>query len=182
MMNRREAIQRVALLIGGTFSAPTLLAMENWDNTKNASGRAINLSDQQKLIIAEVAEMIIPKTSTPGAKDAGVPEFIVMMLRDCYKTPEQTIFSEGIQDLEKKGFLESDAAKRVELLTQIESDAARQIAAASKVLPYWRLMKELTMLGYFTSEQGIRSSFDYTPIPGKLEMIQLKPNQKSFAY
>jgi hypothetical protein len=51
-----------------------------------------------------------------------------------------------------------------------------------KGVPYWRLMKELTMLGYFTSEDGIKASFEYVPIPGKLEMIQMKPNQKSFAY
>jgi hypothetical protein len=51
-----------------------------------------------------------------------------------------------------------------------------------KGLPFWRLMKELTLIGYFTSEVGINASFEYVPIPTKLEMIKLKPNQKVYVY
>lgn len=203
MMNRRDAIQRVALLLGGTFSAPTLLAMEKWETSlsKKVPVAHLTFTDRQKLIIAEVAELIIPKTDTPGAKDADVPEFIVMMLRDCYKSPEHTSFLEGIKNLEKKGFMSLNTSEKTGILRQVESDSVEemkvyqvrqtkmgdnedreQMNEQAKGLPFWRLMKELTMLGYFTSEQGIKSSFDYVPIPGKLEMIQLKPNQKSFAY
>ena len=203
MMNRRDAIQRVALLLGGTFSAPTLLAMEKWETnlSKKVPAYDLTFTDSQKLIIAEVAELIIPKTNTPGATDAGVPEFIVMMLRDCYKSPEHTSFLEGIKNLEKKDFMSLNTSEKTGILRQVESDSVEemkvyqvrqtkmgdnedreQMNEQAKGLPFWRLMKELTMLGYFTSEQGIKSSFDYVPIPGKLEMIQLKPNQKSFAY
>ena len=202
-MKRRDAIRSVALMLGGTFSAPTLLAMNHWENPVAGSSTAADfvLTDNQKLIIAEVAEVIIPKTSTPGAKDAGVPAFIVMMLRDCYKTPEHVSFLDGVQYLEKKDFLSLTASQKTEILKQVESDSVEQMkayqvqqtkmgdnedreqmATQAKGLPYWRLMKELTMLGYFTSEEGIKSSFDYVPIPGKLEMIKLKPNQKSYAY
>ena len=202
-MKRRDAIRSVALMPGGTFSAPTLLAMNHWENPVAGSSTAADfvLTDNQKLIIAEVAEVIIPKTSTPGAKDAGVPAFIVMMLRDCYKTPEHVSFLDGVQHLEKKDFLSLTASQKTEILKQVESDSVEQMkayqvqqtkmgdnedreqmATQAKGLPYWRLMKELTMLGYFTSEEGIKSSFDYVPIPGKLEMIKLKPNQKSYAY
>jgi len=202
-MKRRDAIRSVALMLGGTFSAPTLLAMNHWENPVAGSSTAADfvLTDNQKLIIAEVAEVIIPKTSTPGAKDAGVPTFIMMMLRDCYKTPEHVSFLDGVQHLEKKDFLSLTASQKTEILKQVESDSVEQMkayqvqqtkmgdnedreqmATQAKGLPYWRLMKELTMLGYFTSEEGIKSSFDYVPIPGKLEMIKLKPNQKSYAY
>ena len=202
-MKRRDAIRSVALMLGGTFSAPTLLAMNHWENPVAGSSTAADfvLTDNQKLIIAEVAEVIIPKTSTPGAKDAGVPAFIVMMLRDCYKTPEHVSFLDGVQHLEKKDFLSLTASQKTETLKQVESESVEQMkayqvqqtkmgdnedreqmATQAKGLPYWRLMKELTMLGYFTSEEGIKSSFDYVPIPGKLEMIKLKPNQKSYAY
>jgi hypothetical protein len=203
-MNRRDAIQHVALLIGGTFTVPTLLAMNHWE-TDLGNGRASSVdfvvSDQQKLIIGEVAEIIIPKTTTPGAKDTGVPAFIVMMMQDCYKAPEHASFLEGVKALEQRDFLVLDAAKRLEVIRQVERDSVEemkayqvrqtkmgdnddreQMAAQAKGLPFWRLIKELTMLGYFTSEDGIKLSFEYVPIPGKLEMIQMKPNQKSFSY
>jgi len=202
-MKRRDAIKSVALMFGGSFSAPTLLAMNRWetDGISKTSPVDFSLTENQKMIVAEVAEIIIPKTTTPGAKEAGVPAFIVMMLQDCYKTPEHKSFTEGLKDLEKKQFLTLDTSQKTEILKQVEKDSVEQMkayqvqqtkmgdnedreqmAAQAKGLPYWRLMKELTMLGYFTSEEGIKSSFDYVPIPGKLEMIQLKPNQKSFAY
>ena len=63
-----------------------------------------------------------------------------------------------------------------------DNEDREQMKDQAKGLPFWRLMKELTLLGYFTSDEGLKSSFDYVPIPGKLEMIKLKPNQKSFAY
>jgi len=202
-MDRRDAMKHVALLFGGTFSAPTLLAMDHWQ--KPEKGRTekggLVFTANQTMIIADVAEMIIPKTGTPGAKDVGVPAFIVMMLKDCYKTPEHISFMEGVKNLEQKDFISLSPSQKTELLKQVEvntveqmkayqvqqtkmgdNEDREQMAAQSKGLPYWRLMKELTMLGYFTSEEGIKSSFDYVPIPGKLEMIKLKPNQKSFAY
>lgn len=202
-MNRRTAITHVAALLGGAFSAPTLLAMQRWEDRLPSENfpAELTLTENQKQIVAEVAEMIIPKTTTPGAKDAGVPAFIVMMLQDCYKAPEHKSFTEGVNSLEKKQFLTLGNEQKIALLKQVETDSAEemkayqvqqtkmgdnedreQMAAQAKGLPYWRLMKELTMLGYFTSEAGIKSSFEYVPIPGKLEMITMQPNQKSFAY
>ncbi|GGH42420.1 hypothetical protein GCM10007423_39070 [Dyadobacter endophyticus] len=202
-MNRRTAITHVAAMLGGALSAPTLLAMNRWESRVPSESfpAEFGLTDNQKLIVGEVAEMIIPKTTTPGAKDVGVPAFIVMMLQDCYKTPEHKSFVAGLNNLETKQFLNLNAEQKTAVLTQVEIDSAEemkvyqvqqtkmgdnedreQMAAQAKGLPFWRLIKELTMLGYFTSEEGIKSSFEYVPIPGKLEMIKMKPNQKSFAY
>ena len=202
-MNRRTAITHVATMLGGALSAPTLLAMKRWEGRAPSEVFPVefNLTESQKMMVAEVAEMIIPKTTTPGAKDVGVPAFIVMMLQDCYKTPEHKSFVEGLGNLEKKQFLSLSAEQKMAVLKQVEMDSVEemkayqvqqtkmgdnedreQMAAQAKGLPFWRLIKELTMLGYFTSEQGIKSSFEYVPIPGKLEMIKMKPNQKSFAY
>lgn len=200
-MNRRNAIQKAALLLGGAFSAPTLLAMKNWGNSASVKGFDIRFTPTQSNIIAEVAEMIIPQTSTVGAKAAGVPAFIEMMLKDCYYTPEHLSFKEGVEALEKMNFLGQNEQKRTEMLKKIESETKELMKAyqvqqskmgdnddkelmkkQAKGLPFWRLIKELTLLGYFTSEQGLKASFEYVPIPGKLEVIKLKPNQKVFAY
>ncbi len=202
-MKRRDAIKKVAILLGGTFSAPTLMAMSRWEQpfVQNTEGVLFNLSELQRKIVAEVAEMIIPKTSTSGAKDAGVPAFIEMMLKDCYYEPEHTSFMVGVSSLEQSKFLDMDAAKRTAMLTKVEAETkevmkARQVKqtkmgdnddkeimkAQAEGLPFWRLMKELTLLGYFTSEVGIKDSFEYVQIPSKLENIKLKPNQKAYAY
>ena len=201
-MNRREAISRIALLVGGTLSAPTLYAMESVGKVKTRSAleAAFSLTEAQRLIVAEVAEHIIPKTTTPGAKDVGVPAFIVMMLNDCYKSPEHNSFLEGVTDLEKKNFLSLSKEEQIAALQKVELDTkelmkaynVKQVKVGDNVdkenlegkngVPFWRLMKELTLLGYYTSEQGIKASFVYEPIPGKFEATKLEKGQKAFQY
>ena len=202
-MKRRDAIKKVALLLGGTLSAPTLIAMGRWEQSfaQNTEGVLFSLTEAQRKIVAEVAEMIIPKTDTAGAKDAGVPAFIEMMLKDCYYEPEHLSFMKGVTALEKDKFLDLDESRRTLVLKKIEAETkdmmkAREVKqtkmgdnddkevmkAQAEGLPFWRLMKELTLLGYFTSEVGTKASFEYVQIPSKLENIKIKPNQKAYAY
>jgi Gluconate 2-dehydrogenase subunit 3 len=202
-MNRRNAIKKAAILLGGAFSTPTLMAMSRWEQspTHATGGLNFSLTDIQRKIVAEVAEMIIPKTTTAGAKDAGVPAFIEMMLKDCYAQPEHLSFMEGVMALEQDKFLDMDTPTRTARLKKLEADTKNtmklrevkqtksgdnddkeEMKAAPKGLPFWRLVKELTLLGYFTSEIGIRDSYEYVQIPSKFETIKLKPNQKAYAY
>jgi hypothetical protein len=202
-MNRRTVLKNVALMLGGALSAPTLMAMEHLKqpNSPKIWNAEFTLTETQKQIIAEVAEMILPKTDTPGAKDAGVPAFIEMMLKDCYTTPDQLSFLSGVTDLENSKFLELDVAKRTEMLKELEAktkemmklrevkqtkmgdnDDKEIMKAQPQGLPFWRLIKELTLLGYFTSEIGTKSSFTYVQIPSKFEVTKLKPHQKAYAY
>ena len=76
MLKRREAVSRIAMLVGGVFSAPTLFAMEAKNAGVIAEAGTFSLTDLQRKIVAAVAEHIIPRTTTPGAIDAGVPAFI----------------------------------------------------------------------------------------------------------
>jgi hypothetical protein len=180
-MDRREVIKNVALMLGGSFSAPTLMAMDKWElNSKpEVKNTAFSLTATQQKIVAEIAEIIIPKTETPGAKEVGVPAFIEMMLRDCYKELEQQNFIEGLASMEKVKFLSLNPDERTGVLKFLEQETKKM---TGKPTPFWRLIKELTLLGYFTSETGLKASFEYVQIPGKLELIKLKPNQKSYAY
>jgi len=201
-MNRREALAKATLLLGAALSGPTLMAMGRWENAIGTTVRdKLNLSTLQKQIIAEVAELIMPRTDTVGAKDVGVPAFIEMMINDCYQSPEHRSFMAGVVELEGMKFLDMSAAQKTDTLKQVEQKAKEQMKAynaqtikfgdnqdlesmnAVKMgLPFWRLMKELTLLGYYTSEGGTKASFEYVPNPGKFELTKLKPGQKTIVY
>jgi hypothetical protein len=202
MLNRRDAVSRIAMLVGGAFTAPTLFAMERSKTLASSQMNAavLSLSETQRKIVATVAEHIIPKTSTPGAIDAGVPAFIEKMINDCYKAPEQKSFLTGLKNLEKAGFLGVNADAQVSMLKLLEADTAelmksykasqvkvgdnvdKEVLEGAQGVPYWRLMKELTLLGYYTSEVGVKASFVYEPIPGKFEPTKYKAGQKAFLY
>ena len=201
MMKRRDAISQIALLLGGAFTAPTLMAMDVRNGNASIVAADFSLTDAQRQIVSAVAEHIIPRTSTPGAIDAGVPAFIELMLNDCYKKPEQYSFLKGVNDLAKADFLGQSAAGQVAMLKLLEANtkdlmksySQKKIKVGDNIdkdtlegangVPFWRLMKELTLLGYYTSEKGIEGSFEYHPVPGKFEVISnMKPDQKSFVY
>jgi len=203
MMNRRNAITQLSLILGGTLSLPTVQAMSRFEkgNALKNGSTAFALTGEQRSLLAEVAEQIIPKTDTPGAIEAGVPAFVEMMLRDCYKEPEQQSFLEGVAQLQQENFLSKSDAQKVDMLKQLEADTNQQMKkyqvkqtkmgdnedkevmkAQLKGLPFWRLMKELTLLGYYTSEKGLKANYEYVPVPGKFELIKIKPGQKLYAY
>ncbi len=208
-MNRREALSRVALLMGGTLSAPSLMAFGAEPQLSPKMGADFSLTSTQRALVAEVAEHIIPRTSTPGAKDAEVGPFIELMLKDCYRAQEQQNFLDGLADLDEKAtkahgkkFLDTTSAEQVAILKQVEKETIEMMKNANvqqvkvgdnvdkevvdskkiKGTPFWRLIKELTLFGYFTSEKGATQALDYVPIPGKYEgCIPLKPGQKAYA-
>ncbi|MEI7586583.1 gluconate 2-dehydrogenase subunit 3 family protein [Runella sp.] len=208
-MNRRDALSRVALLMGGTLSAPTLMAFGGEAHVSQAMSADFSFNAAQRALVAEVAEHIIPRTTTPGAKEAGVGAFIELMLKDCYKAQEQQNFLDGLADLDEratkthsKKFLETSPAEQVALLKMVEKETIELMRTANvqqvkvgdnvdkevisskkmKGTPFWRLAKELTLFGYFTSEQGATKALDYVPIPGRYDgCIPLKPGQKAYA-
>ena len=175
-MKRREALHRAALMMGGILSAPTLAgAMGCVTNL----GPSVAVSVEQEALLAEVADVIIPTTSTPGAKAAGAEKFIVRVMRDCYPKADQDSFYAGLAKLNAdsktkfgKGFVELDAAQKNEMV--------KQTMTADK--PFFLRMKELTTTGYFTSEIGATKALAYLPVPGQFNgCMTLKPGQKTWA-
>ncbi|GAB4037288.1 gluconate 2-dehydrogenase subunit 3 family protein [Spirosoma jeollabukense] len=175
-MKRREALHRAALMMGGILSAPTLAgAMGRVTNL----GPSVAVTVEQEALLAEVADVIIPTTSTPGAKAAGAEKFIVRVMRDCYPKEDQDKFYAGLAKLDAdsktkfgKGFVELDAAQKNEMV--------KQTMTADK--PFFLRMKELTTTGYFTSEIGATKALAYLPVPGQFNgCMPLKPGQKTWA-
>ncbi len=175
-MKRREAIQRAALMMGGILSAPTLAgAMGRVINT----GPSVAVTPEQEALLAEVADVIIPTTTTPGAKAAGAEKFIVRVMRDCYPKEDQEKFYAGLAKLDEasktkfsKGFAALDTAQKNEMVKQTTVDDK----------PFFRTMKELTTTGYFTSEIGATKALEYLPVPGQFNgCAPMKPGQKTWA-
>jgi hypothetical protein len=189
-MNRREALSRVALLLGGTVVGANVFL----EGCKPADKKAKSGTEFDKEDIAfldEVAETILPETSTPGAKAAQVGTFMTVMVRDCYEDKDQDIFREGMNKLDKaskkkydKSFMQSDAAQRHDLLVELDKEQKDYSKKKKKDDPahYFRMMKELTLLGYFSSEVGATKALRYMESPGHYDgCIPYKKGDKAWA-
>src|SRR5690606_33600173 len=102
-MDRREALRRTALLMGGALSAPAIMGVLNGCTAKpTIDWKPEFLSNDQGILISQIAEIIIPKTDTPGAKDVGVPAFIDSMLKDVYSKEEQQRYLDGLKSFDEQ--------------------------------------------------------------------------------
>lgn len=190
MINRREALKRVSLIMGGALSSSAITGvLQGCSAKRELDWQPQYLSEEQAAVVSEIAERILPKTDTPGAKDAGVPEFIDLMLNDIYTEEEKQQFTTGLEALEK----ESDAAygdsfanlepeQQDELLRKLAAQATEQRNTGSTEKSFFFMVKELTMLGFFTSEVGATQFLQYVAVPGSYDgCIPLEEVGKAWA-
>ena len=128
-MDRREAVRNMAFLMGGALSATTIGVFLDSCSSPSTKTNGKLFDDNQLKLITEVADIIIPTTSSPGAKAAGVGPFIALMIKDCYPEDAQKAFVKGLDALEeqskdqfKKSFLEISPAERTELLSKLREE------------------------------------------------------------
>lgn len=170
-IDRREAIKKTALLMGVALSASSIAAlMQGCKAAPELTYKPQFFTEDQARIVSEVAEIFIPKTDTPGAKETGVPGFIDSVLKDCYKPEEQERFLKGLTEFEEDAkktygdsFVYCDPEQQVELVKKHQ-----EVAIKEKVQPrpFILMAKELTMLGFFTSEVGASQVLQYEAVPG----------------
>ncbi len=187
-MNRRDAISRVALIMGGTILGAELFL--SGCKAKTASASAL-FSDTDVSFLDEIAETILPATDTPGAKEAKVGEFMARIVQDCYEEPEQAVFLGGMKlidghcmDRYSQPFAKCTPEQRLELLTELDLEqlAYQEEKTPSEPPHYFRMMKELTMWGFFSSEVGATKVLRYIEVPGRYDgCADYKKGEKAWA-
>ena len=182
-MNRREMmLAAISTMAGVMVGSPTLRVIAGEAPTTSAS--RVVLQGHQPEMVRVLAEMILPATDTPGAIEAGVPRFIEMMVADWYTDTERGIFLDGLAALDAScrtaygtDFLGCTAEQRVAALSEAEKNAAAYVsplppgflATMTKLIdertPFFAKLKELTVVGYFSSELGATEFLEYNPMP-----------------
>jgi gluconate 2-dehydrogenase gamma chain len=172
-IERRELLRRAAWLLGGAISAPAALAILQGCSAKEGAPNAAApplkfLKADQFAVISEIAEILIPKSDTAGAKDAGVPGFIDIALDAVYDQESKDRFNAGYAEFETaakaggKSFLEQEPVARVAL---VKSTLDGALAGDRVPKPFILMTRELALLGYFTSQPGITQNMTYEAVP-----------------
>lgn len=174
-VNRRELLQMIAAATGCAFGAnDALWASADPQSPLPYSGADVDLLD-------DVAETILPRTDTPGARDAAVGPFIARYSAACYSPEHIALLQAGIRDIEAQmqalhgtGFRQASQEAKTSLLVTLDrqakaqaADAAAETAAGGRPPHYFTLIKQLTLLGFFTSEPGETRVARYRPVPGR---------------
>jgi len=173
-MNRRE----VLLLLAGTAAVPDrLLAIGRTVHQRVRAGTLSALNPHQNETVATIAELIIPKTDTAGAREAGVPAFIDVMVADWGDDDQRKMFTAGLANMDERArgmfgrdFIGCSAAQQTQILTDLDAELARlRDTKADTSKNFFNAMKWLTLTGYYTSEVGATTELHYRVVPGRYE-------------
>lgn len=189
-MNRRTYLKSTLAL--GALAVASFSIFKWFDlNTPLDQGKLLS----KRMIIADLAELIIPRTDTPGAKDAGVHDYIINVMTNCSNIKDQHKFYYGIIELEEyavdhyqKEFLKCSNSEKASIMKYFSDNANYSYNIFNKInnkffgRPFFSNLKTLTVEGYCLSELGATKGLAYDYIPGTFQAcIPLKINQKSWA-
>ncbi len=194
-MERRDLLKQIALITGGLVIGGDLFLTGCKTGPKADAG----FSPASVALLDEVGETIIPATATPGAKAAQVGEFMKVFVTDCYTEDQQKAFTSGIVELEKacdkmysKSFMECTPEERKAFLISLEKEAKPFNEKVNKEnegkkddkapLHYYSMMKQLTLMGFFTSKTGATETLRHIQVPGKYDgAFPYKKGDKAWA-
>jgi glucoside 3-dehydrogenase (cytochrome c) hitch-hiker subunit len=207
-ISRREALQRVSILLGGAaLTCGDRVLAVSFDVAVRDAAMAQGtgaFTAPDVALLDEIAETILPETSTPGAKAAKTGAFMALMVTDAYTVQAQQVFRAGLGQVDEAcrkahgvAFMQAAPAQRLAVVEALDREqkaamdariperTRRAPAAASPAdqpAHYFRMMKELTLLGYFTSEIGYTKAMRYRESPGRFDpCAPLAPGDKSWA-
>lgn len=242
-VSRRDALQRLAIFLGGTLAASTVAgAMAEdafaWTLAEGPRDRGVGqwmprtLTPEQLALVTALVEHVIPRTDTPGARDAGVHRFVDALLTDHYRAPERTRFLAGLRGVDvralrkhKKNFLATTRAQQVAILTTMDTEAypaqgmvakqekkeqppprdavvgpgsggsgslaqptAADVDGATEDVRteiasgwFWRRLKEITLVGYYTSQPGATQELRVNPMGIWKGDMPYRPGNRAWA-
>jgi len=205
LISRREAVFRISTIIGGV----AVLGSGAFATACRREYKVgADFTNDEVAYLDEIADTILPTTSTPGAKAAKTGAFMALMVRDTYNADDDKVFREGMgklndamKDKYGKTFMEATPQQRLEMLNSLDKqqyDYSEKMKAEAKrksdeflaerqqnpptpqgvkstqiteapPSKYFGMMKELALLGYFTSEIGMTQAQRYTEAPGRYD-------------
>ncbi len=191
-MERRELLRMIALATGAAMVGSEVFL----SGCKSNTNKTISFSEKTISLLDEIGETILPKTKTPGAKDAAIGKFMQTMVTDCYYANDREIFMKGLDELQEesqqqfsKEFMDCTEEQRTGVIRKFDSlakeynnkkfayDTERNYKAKGTLqykkdeMPnhWFTMVKQLTLLGFFTSKQGASEALRYEAVPGKYE-------------
>ncbi|WP_299770375.1 gluconate 2-dehydrogenase subunit 3 family protein [uncultured Pseudoteredinibacter sp.] len=187
-MDRRFFLQALTML-GGSYATAAIAGLAGSSQAAAkplAIGPSIDelpsdlFSEQERKDLSAMAEVIIPRTESPGAIDAGVPKFIEYMVQNWLSEAEQQIFLEGFRAIQKycladfsKSFSALHPNQQLDILEDLEDkasdspwyDFANVQRQYIEDAPFICQLKELTIFGFYSSEVGAKQVLRHDPMP-----------------
>ncbi|MGB8062920.1 MAG: gluconate 2-dehydrogenase subunit 3 family protein [Candidatus Sulfotelmatobacter sp.] len=186
-MKRREVLRLLATGAAFQLAPRQLMAVLGEGRALLASqSSARTLNAHQDATVKAMAEMILPRTETPGAADVGATAFIDLVLTEWYDEADRKRFLAGIDDVDArsnsifgKDFLDCPTIQQSQIMVDLGEKMARDLAGLDdQSVPegdfpvdpdFYAMMRRLTLTAYYTSEAGATRELHFEIIPGQFQ-------------
>ncbi len=193
-MERREALRLLAAGTALQLAPRNLMAMlREARRLLGAPAGPRTLNTQQYATVQAMAEMILPRTETPGATDVGATEFIDLMLTEWSDERDRSHFLTGLANVDVrttalfgKNFVGASPDQQAEILTALgegmieNRDRMREhLSGGSQPdADFYSMLRQLTLTAYYTSEMGATQELHFQIIPNSHEGCAPLPSAK----
>lgn len=180
-VERRELLQRIGLLIGAAALPASAVFSAGASPGKRFLGAA------EFRLLSAVCDTLVPRTDTPGAVQAGIPQQIDALLRDWASPATRTQLSGALSSIDAaakatgaRGFAQLQAAARHSMLKAHDAAALRPpppsdepssidaiLAGPPATDPAYARLKDLVVTLYYSSRIGLSQELTYVHAPGK---------------
>jgi hypothetical protein len=180
-MNRRLLLKEMGVVVLYSSFPSVLVEFISSCNTNEEKLRAGFFSDNEFQLTEQLTDVMLPKTSTPGAMETQVPYFIDLVVKNCMSSSDQQLIKKGLQQLnDQPGGKFSSLSKEEKLSVIKKIDDASYKDDVDKV--WFRIIKKLALIGHFTSREGMTKALNYVQVPGDYEAcIPYKKGEKALA-
>lgn len=180
-MERRELLKMIVAATGAAMIGLPLPGQAQAPAPAPVAGAAPLFTAADIAMLDEIAETILPRTGTPGAKDTAAGQFMAQFVSACYTAQQQATFRAGLADIDARAggrFVSLSPQARTALLRTLDTEArARRVevsetgtTASTKAAPhYFTMIKQLTIFGFFTSKVGATEVLKYVAVPGRYD-------------
>lgn len=178
-MNRRYLLKGMgAIVLYSSF--PTIVSeFLSSCKAKDKELRAGFFSDDEFHVIEGITDALLPATSTPGALDAKVPFFLDLVVKNCVTKEDQQTIKKGLQQLnEQQKFSSLSPTEKSGTVKKLDEAAFKDDPGKA----WFRIVKKLSLIGYFTSQEGMTKALNYVKVPGDYKAcIPYKQGEKALA-
>ncbi|MCF8429724.1 MAG: gluconate 2-dehydrogenase subunit 3 family protein [Bacteroidia bacterium] len=189
-MNRKKFIVALTILGGGSIASFYGL---KYANSKAIPDKAF--LDLNKELIADLCNVIIPKTDSPGAKEAKVEEYVIFAIKNSKDVVFCNNFINGLKEV--KSYCQSNyqnpfsilsSKQQIEVVKHFKEEGINLTGKLGKVKnkilgkSFFMILKETTCIGYCTSVVGIKKGLAYEYVPTRfIGCTDYIKGQKSWA-
>lgn len=197
-MDRRRLLKGIGVIaLYSSFPAVVSEFLSSCKTNDDKILRAGFFSDEQFHLVEQITDVLLPTTSTPGALEAQVPYFVDLVVKNCMSHDDQQLIAKGLQQMSHRHgekFLSLSPKEKAQAIKKIDEDAFKEQATDNAAGPvtggpspyaysaWFRIIKKLSVIGYFTSKEGMTKALNYVKVPGEYKAcIPYKKGDKALA-